>query len=93
MNGYLTKPTTRLGRYTLLFNEILKHTPTGHPDKEQLPKAINIIKQFLSRVNYETGQAKNRFDLERIHYNLSFKYKTDEIVTSNCNSLKNEETK
>ncbi|CAO3681691.1 unnamed protein product [Rhizopus microsporus] len=79
LNGYLTKPTTRLGRYTLLFNEILKHTPTGHPDKEQLPKAINIIKQFLSRVNYETGQAKNRFDLERIHYNLSFKYKTDEI--------------
>lgn len=80
LNGYLTKPTTRLGRYTLLFNEILKHTPPDHPDLEDLPKAVTIIKRFLSRVNVETGKAKNRFDLERIHYNLSFKFKTDEIV-------------
>lgn len=79
LNGYLTKPTTRLGRYTLLFNEILKHTPPDHPDLEDLPKAVTIIKRFLSRVNVETGKAKNRFDLERIHYNLSFKYKADEL--------------
>ncbi|OAD05857.1 hypothetical protein MUCCIDRAFT_138902 [Mucor lusitanicus CBS 277.49] len=79
LNGYLTKPTTRLGRYTLLFNEILKHTPADHPDLEDLPKAVTIIKRFLSRVNAETGKAKNRFDLERIHYNLSFKYKADEV--------------
>ncbi|RCI05119.1 RHO1 GDP-GTP exchange protein 2, partial [Rhizopus stolonifer] len=79
LNGYLTKPTTRLGRYTLLLNEILKHTPPDHPDLEDLPKAVTIIKRFLSRVNAETGKAKNRFDLERIHYNLSFKYKADEM--------------
>ncbi|KAI9480525.1 MAG: hypothetical protein EXX96DRAFT_501510 [Benjaminiella poitrasii] len=78
LNGYLTKPTTRLGRYTLLLNEVLKHTPADHPDLEILPKAIDIIKQFLTRVNTEAGRAKNRFDLERIHYNLSFKSKTDE---------------
>lgn len=78
LNGYLTKPTTRLGRYTLLFNEILKHTPDGHPDKLLLPKAIQTVKHFLSLVNSETGRAKTRFDLERIHYNLSFKYKPDE---------------
>ncbi|KAG2191911.1 hypothetical protein INT46_006793 [Mucor plumbeus] len=79
LNGYLTKPTTRLGRYTLLFNEILKHTPVDHPDLKDLPKAVTIIKRFLSRVNAETGKAKNRFDLERIHYNLAFKYKADEV--------------
>lgn len=84
VNGFLTKPTTRLGRYTLLFNEILKHTPPDHPDLEDLPKAVTIIKRFLSRVNIETGQAKNRFDLERIHYNLSFKYKADEMVIFFC---------
>lgn len=81
VNGYLTKPTTRLGRYTLLFNEILKHTPPDHPDLDDLPKAVTIIKRFLSRVNVETGQAKNRFDLERIHYNLSFKSRADEVVS------------
>ncbi|CEP18798.1 hypothetical protein [Parasitella parasitica] len=79
LNGYLTKPTTRLGRYTLLFNEILKHTPADHPDLVDLPKSVTIIKRFLSRVNAETGKAKNRFDLERIHYNLSFKNKADEV--------------
>ncbi|KAI8642651.1 hypothetical protein BD408DRAFT_386991 [Parasitella parasitica] len=79
LNGYLTKPTTRLGRYTLLFNEILKHTPADHPDLIDLPKSVTIIKRFLSRVNTETGKAKNRFDLERIHYNLSFKNKADEV--------------
>ncbi|KAI9282533.1 hypothetical protein BY458DRAFT_428538 [Sporodiniella umbellata] len=78
LNGYLTKPTTRLGRYTLLLTEILKHTPEGHPDQIFLPKALQILKQCLSLVNYETGKAKTRFDLERIHYNLSFKYKADE---------------
>lgn len=80
LNGYLTKPTTRLGRYTLLLNEIHKHTPADHPDLQDLPKAVTIIKRFLFRVNLETGKAKNRFDLERIHYNLSFKLKSDEIV-------------
>ncbi|KAG0187123.1 RHO1 GDP-GTP exchange protein 2 [Apophysomyces sp. BC1034] len=79
LNGYLTKPTTRLGRYSLLLNEILKHTPDGHVDRVRIPEAVDIIKQFLERVNAEAGKAKNRFDLERIHYNLAFKHKTDEM--------------
>lgn len=82
LNGYLTKPTTRLGRYNLLLNEIMKHTSPDHPDIANLSQAIVIIKRFLSRVNIEAGNAKNRFDLERIHYNLSYKYKTDEVVKS-----------
>ncbi|KAL0095349.1 hypothetical protein J3Q64DRAFT_1693853 [Phycomyces blakesleeanus] len=77
LNGYLTKPTTRLGRYTLLLNEILKHTPEGHPDRIQIPNAVDTIRQFLGRVNVETGKAKNKFDLERIHKHLTFKNKAD----------------
>ncbi|KAL0095975.1 hypothetical protein J3Q64DRAFT_1705606 [Phycomyces blakesleeanus] len=79
LNGYLTKPTTRLGRYTLLLNDILKHTPDNHPDRVDIPKAIDYIKQLLTRVNTEAGKAKNRFDLERIHNNLAFKHKADEM--------------
>ncbi|KAI8370340.1 uncharacterized protein BYT42DRAFT_581901 [Radiomyces spectabilis] len=78
LNGYLTKPTTRLGRYTLLLNEILKHTPSSHPDQKLIPKAVNVIKGVLHRVNAEAGKAKNRFDIDRIHQHLSFKYKMDE---------------
>ncbi|KAI9015687.1 hypothetical protein CLU79DRAFT_707318 [Phycomyces nitens] len=77
LNGYLTKPTTRLGRYTLLLKEILKHTPEGHPDRIQIPESVETIRQFLRRVNTETGKAKNKFDLERIHKHLTFKNKAD----------------
>jgi len=63
LNGYLTKPTTRLGRYNLLLKEILKNTAEDHPDSIAIPKAIAIIKTFLSRVNAETGKAENKFNL------------------------------
>lgn len=80
LNGYLTKPTTRLGKYLLLLHEILKRTPEGHPDYDDIPKAITIIKQFLARVNAQAGRTKNRFDLERIHENMVFKNKADAMV-------------
>lgn len=63
LNGYLTKPTTRLGRYNLLLREILKNTPEDHPDSIAIPKAIATIKTYLSKVNAETGKAENRFNL------------------------------
>ncbi|CAO3648387.1 unnamed protein product [Mucor hiemalis] len=80
LNGYLTKPTTRLGRYTLLLDKIHSRTtaPT-HPDKENIPFIINKIKHLLQKVNVEAGAAKNRFDLEQIHRHLSFKNKRDKM--------------
>ncbi|RCH89004.1 RHO1 GDP-GTP exchange protein 2, partial [Rhizopus stolonifer] len=77
LNGYLTKPTTRLGRYTLLLDKIYARTLPTHPDKEKIPSIIETIKQLLQRVNNAAGAAKNRFDLEQIHHHLSFKNKKD----------------
>lgn len=73
----MTKPTTRLGRYTLLLDKIHSRTSANHPDKENIPYIINKIKHLLQRVNLAAGQAKNRFDLEQIHRHLSFKNKRD----------------
>src|SRR5690606_3237502 len=42
LNGYLTKPTTRLARYPLLLEAISKATADDNPDKEDLPKAIAL---------------------------------------------------
>ena len=39
LNGYLTKPTTRLARYPLLLEAIFKPTTDDNPDKEDLPNA------------------------------------------------------
>lgn len=67
LNGYLTKPTTRLGRYNLLLREILKHTPKGHPDQETIPRVMSIIAKFLADVNRETGKTENSFNLQLLN--------------------------
>ncbi|KAL7312851.1 RHO1 GDP-GTP exchange protein 2, variant 2 [Mucor circinelloides] len=75
LNGYLTKPTTRLGRYNLLLREILKNTPENHPDCDTIPKAMQLIQQFLQRVNEESGKTENRFGLEILEKKLTFNKK------------------
>lgn len=73
LNGYLTKPTTRLGRYNLLLREILKRTPQGNPDFELIPQAMEMISRLLERVDEETGIAEKSFRLQLIDARLSFK--------------------
>ncbi|KAG1176730.1 hypothetical protein G6F70_003098 [Rhizopus microsporus] len=48
LNGYLAKPTTRLGRYNLLLKEILKRTPEDNPDTAALPKPIPLALLTIS---------------------------------------------
>ena len=72
LNGYLTKPTTRLARYPLLLEQVLKNTKDDNPDKQDLPKAVGLIREFLTRVNIESGKAENRFNLMHLSQNLKF---------------------
>jgi hypothetical protein len=72
LNGYLTKPTTRLARYPLLLESVLKNTSDDNPDKEDIPKAVKLIKSFLSRVNTESGKAENHFNLVQLNNSLKF---------------------
>ena len=73
LNGYLTKPTTRLARYPLLLENVLKYTEDGNPDKVDIPKVLTSIRDLLSRVNAESGKAENRFNLRRLHEQLRFR--------------------
>lgn len=73
LNGYLTKPTTRLARYPLLLENILKYTEDGNPDKEDIPKVLVMVRELLTRVNAESGKAENRFNLRRLHDQLKFR--------------------
>ncbi|RCI05139.1 RHO1 GDP-GTP exchange protein 2 [Rhizopus stolonifer] len=79
LNGYLTKPTTRLGRYNLLLREILKKTPDDNPDKELIPKVMDIVAKHLERVNLETGKRENLFNLQQISERLEFKSPADYV--------------
>ena len=73
LNGYLTKPTTRLARYPLLLENVLKYTEPDNPDKDDIPKVLTMIRDLLSRVNKESGKAENRFNLRRLHEQLRFR--------------------
>ncbi|OKL64531.1 Rho1 guanine nucleotide exchange factor 1 [Talaromyces atroroseus] len=72
LNGYLTKPTTRLARYPLLLEQVAKYTADDNPDKQDIPRAVGLIKDFLSRVNTESGKAENHFNLVQLNAALKF---------------------
>lgn len=73
LNGYLTKPTTRLARYPLLLENISKYTADEDQDKQDLPKAIAMIKDVLSKVNIESGRAENHFNLMQLNRDLKWR--------------------
>lgn len=72
LNGYLTKPTTRLARYPLLLDGALKKAKEDNPDKEDLPRAVVMIKAILTRVNEESGKAENIQQLAQLNQNLKW---------------------
>ncbi|THU92740.1 CNH-domain-containing protein [Dendrothele bispora CBS 962.96] len=73
LNAYLTKPTTRLARYPLLLEAVLKHTPDDSPDKTMLPQVISLVREFLAKVNAESGKTENRFNLIQLDQQLVFR--------------------
>ena len=72
LNGYLTKPTTRLARYPLLLENVLKYTAEDNPDTKDIPQAIAMIKEFLQKVNDESGKAENKFNLRQLQVALKW---------------------
>jgi hypothetical protein len=73
LNAFLTKPTTRLARYPLLLETVLKHTPDDSPDKTTMPKVVAMVREFLAKVNTESGKTENRFNLMQLDGQLLFK--------------------
>ncbi|KAI9295750.1 hypothetical protein K502DRAFT_290537, partial [Neoconidiobolus thromboides FSU 785] len=70
IQSFLARPTTRLGRYPLLLEAILKYTEIENEDQVNLPKVIQGIKDILSEINIRAGKADNRVKLEDLHSHL-----------------------
>uniref|UniRef100_A0A671Q397 Breakpoint cluster region protein-like n=1 Tax=Sinocyclocheilus anshuiensis TaxID=1608454 RepID=A0A671Q397_9TELE len=49
----LYKPVDRVTRSTLVLHDLLKHTPSNHPDHPLLQDALRISQNFLSSINEE----------------------------------------
>ena len=82
LNGYLTKPTTRLARYPLLLEACLKVTDEESMDRVTVPKAVKIVRGFLERVNVESGRTENRFNLLQLDQQLVFRPGEAEVCVS-----------
>lgn len=46
------------------------HSADDNPDKQDLPKAISMIREFLAKVNVESGRAENKFNLQQLNQQL-----------------------
>ncbi|KAI7908344.1 uncharacterized protein BX663DRAFT_493874 [Cokeromyces recurvatus] len=66
LNAYLTKPTSRLGRYNLLLTAIHQLTPKDNQDYYDIPKIIQKVTEYLVQLNKQAGLADNAFHLEQI---------------------------
>ncbi|KAG1739967.1 CNH domain-containing protein [Suillus lakei] len=64
---------TRLARYPLLLEAVLKQTPDDNPDKQTLAQVVVMVREFLGKVNVETGRTENRFNLLQLDQQLVYR--------------------
>jgi len=72
IQSFLARPTTRMGRYPLLIEAILKRTPESNPDYKDLNEVIRILKNILNQINEKSGKAQNNLKLNQLNYQLVF---------------------
>lgn len=66
LKDYLITPVQRVPRYSLLLDDLLKHTSEGHPDRELLANAVQKIKEVATNVNLEISQSDALKAAERL---------------------------
>lgn len=59
LQSYLIMPIQRIPRYVLLLTDLFKSTPEGHPDYEDLSKALKKMEDVAKYVNQKKKEAEN----------------------------------
>ncbi|ORX55506.1 hypothetical protein BCR36DRAFT_403069 [Piromyces finnis] len=72
IQSFLARPTTRIGRYPLLIEAILKRTPVTNPDYKDLNEVLVKLKNILQQINEKAGKAQNNLKLNLLNYQLIF---------------------
>ena len=73
--SFLQRPVTRLGRYPLLLDAIMKRLTPSNPEFELADSMLKSIKDLLRDMNKETGIRSNAFKLKKLHENLDWNEK------------------
>ncbi|XP_046723827.1 breakpoint cluster region protein isoform X1 [Silurus meridionalis] len=61
----LYKPVDRVTRSTLVLHDLLKHTPSSHPDHTLLQDALRISQNFLSSINEESTPRRQSMTVKK----------------------------
>ncbi|XP_061459012.1 breakpoint cluster region protein isoform X2 [Rhineura floridana] len=61
----LYKPVDRVTRSTLVLHDLLKHTPSSHPDYPLLQDALRISQNFLSSINEEITPRRQSMTVQK----------------------------
>lgn len=69
---YLDVPRSRVVKYPLLVKEILKHTPSGHPDENSLKESREILLKLLNEVDKAMGEAECQLAKTKINPKAEF---------------------
>ena len=80
LESFLARPTTKMGRYPLMLEQILSKTEEGSSDREIIPVIIIKIKEILSDINVEAGKSNNNLKLNQLEQRLVFN--TGEVQVS-----------
>lgn len=70
---YLLCPVTRMQRYPLLIEGLLKKTPKDHPDHVFLTRSYEIIRSVASKADNQAVHIKNRLTILNIRDRILFK--------------------
>ncbi|KAI9291635.1 hypothetical protein K502DRAFT_320968 [Neoconidiobolus thromboides FSU 785] len=82
IQSFVGRATTRLGRYPLLLESILKKSSENSPDKILIPQALDLIRDTLNLVNKLAGEADEKLKINYINSHLYFKPE-DEYIEPN----------
>uniref|UniRef100_A0AAR2K1L5 BCR activator of RhoGEF and GTPase n=1 Tax=Pygocentrus nattereri TaxID=42514 RepID=A0AAR2K1L5_PYGNA len=65
LSALLYKPVDRVTRSTLVLHDLLKHTPSSHPDHPLLQDALRISQNFLSSINEESTPRRQSMTVKK----------------------------
>jgi hypothetical protein len=77
---YLDVPRSRIVKYPLLVNEILRHTPSGHVDEAALKRASELLSELLQTIDQAMGDAECKLAQTKI--NMRPEYDANKCIQS-----------
>ncbi|XP_074603024.1 rho guanine nucleotide exchange factor 10-like protein isoform X2 [Brevipalpus obovatus] len=64
--GLMVKPVQRFPQFILLLNDLLKHTPSDHPDRMSLQLALTQLEALADRLNERKRDSERHFAVEQL---------------------------